>query len=173
MPDLSSVVDAHKLSLSWLPWRGPTNCARVGFHSKPQQIAAKCRSLHTHLHAIAAPRAATEKKMFKKFDPAEAVSSRSQVKSSVVRGIRAALVEQYPLIEDVIDEILPKKDISMAKCQNHVNILCAAQEPLFFQQRDGPWYPTLRVLHQYPFIMPKMQVDRGAIKFVLKGANIL
>ena len=25
----------------------------------------------------------------------------------------------------------------MAKCQNHVNILCAAQEPLFFQQRDG------------------------------------
>ena len=76
--------------------------------------------------------------MFKKFDPAEAVSSRSQVKSSVVRGIRAALVEQYPLIEDVIDDILPKKDISMAKCQNHVNILCAAQEPLFFQQRDGP-----------------------------------
>ena len=67
--------------------------------------------------------------MFKKFDPAEAVSSRSQVKSGVVRGIRAALVEQYPLIEGVIDEILPKKDISMAKCQNHVNILCAAQEP--------------------------------------------
>ena len=62
--------------------------------------------------------------MFKKFDQS-AVSSRSQVKSSVVRGIRAALIEQYPLIEDVIDDILPKKDISMAKCQNHVNILCA------------------------------------------------
>ena len=40
--------------------------------------------------------------MFKKFDQS-AVSSRSQVKSSVVRGIRAALIEQYPLIEDVID----------------------------------------------------------------------
>lgn len=68
--------------------------------------------------------------MFKKFDPAESVSSRSQVKSSVVRGIRAAIIEQYPLIEDVMDEILPKKDISMAKCQNHVNIICASAEPL-------------------------------------------
>ena len=113
--------------------------------------------------------------MFKKFDPAEAVSSRSQVKSSVVRGIRAALVEQYPLIEDVIDDILPKKDISMAKCQNHVNILCAAQEPLFFQQRDGPWYPTLRLVHRRRscFATSTWQTDAGAIRFVLGGANIM
>ena len=39
--------------------------------------------------------------------------------------------------------------------------------------RDGPYIPTLRLLHQYPNIMKKLQVDRGAIKFVLAGANIM
>lgn len=45
--------------------------------------------------------------------------------------------------------------------------------PLFFQERDGPWCPTLRVLHQYPDMMKKLRADQGAIKFVLSGANIM
>nr|KYP67454.1 Malignant T cell amplified sequence 1-B [Cajanus cajan] len=35
------------------------------------------------------------------------------------------------------------------------------------------YMPTLRLLHQYPNIMKKLQVDRGAIRFVLAGANIM
>jgi predicted ribosome-associated RNA-binding protein Tma20 len=34
---------------------------------------------------------------------------------------------------------------------------------------DGP----LRILHQYPDMMPKLRTDKGAIKFVLSGANIM
>ena len=45
--------------------------------------------------------------------------------------------------------------------------------PLFFAQRDDVWFPTLRLLHQYPEMMPKLRVDTGAIKFVLSGANIM
>mmetsp|Transcript_26646 Transcript_26646/g.41702 ORF Transcript_26646/g.41702 Transcript_26646/m.41702 type:complete len:118 (+) Transcript_26646:717-1070(+) len=41
------------------------------------------------------------------------------------------------------------------------------------QVREGPYYPTLRVVHKYPFILPTMRVDAGAIKFVLSGANIM
>lgn len=46
-------------------------------------------------------------------------------------------------------------------------------ELLFFKQRDGPYIPTLRLVHKYPFILPHMQVDKGAIRFVLSGANIM
>ena len=46
-------------------------------------------------------------------------------------------------------------------------------ECLFYQQRDGPLMPTLRLVHKYPTMMPAVQVDKGAIKFVLKGANIM
>ena len=45
--------------------------------------------------------------------------------------------------------------------------------PLFFAQRDDVWFPTLRLLHQYPDMMPKLRVDTGAIRFVLSGANIM
>lgn len=45
--------------------------------------------------------------------------------------------------------------------------------PLFFSNRDGQWFPTLRLLHQYPDMMKKVCVDEGAIKFVLSGANIM
>jgi hypothetical protein len=36
--------------------------------------------------------------------------SKSKVKSSVQRGIRAKVLESYPLLEPYIEEILPKKE---------------------------------------------------------------
>jgi len=75
---------------------------------------------------------------------------------------------------DVIDEIIPKKSqLFIAKCQNHLNLVVVQQMVIFFNERDGPYYPTLRLLHKYPDILPKMQVDRGAIRFVMSGAHIM
>ena len=33
--------------------------------------------------------------------------------------------------------------------------------------------PTLRLFHKYPVFLTKQQVDKGAIRFVLSGANIM
>lgn len=33
--------------------------------------------------------------------------------------------------------------------------------------------PTLRLFHKFPFFLPMLQVDKGAIRFVLSGANIM
>ncbi len=35
----------------------------------------------------------------------------------------------------------------------HVQLVIVHGQPLFFAQRDGPWFPTLRILHQYPDMM--------------------
>lgn len=48
-------------------------------------------------------------------------------------------------------------------------------EPVLFQHRDGPILPTLKFVHQY---IPTLQftyvtVDKGAIPFILGGANIM
>lgn len=56
---------------------------------------------------------------------------------------------------------------------DHVQVVVLNGTPLFFAQRDGPWFPTLRLLHQYPSVMARLRVDKGAIKFVLAGANIM
>jgi len=46
-----------------------------------------------------------------RFSQEESVSSQGQAKSSVQRAIRNRILEQYPLLEGVIDDILPKKSV--------------------------------------------------------------
>ncbi|OEH76860.1 PUA domain- cell cycle regulator [Cyclospora cayetanensis] len=84
------------------------------------------------------------------------------------------ILQEYPRLEPVMEEIWPKKASPvLLKCQNHINIVALNGKPLFFQHRDRQWVPTLRLLHEYPSMMPKMQVDRGAVKFVLRGSNVM
>lgn len=113
--------------------------------------------------------------MFKKFNEKENVSGSQQLKSSVQKDIRRKLIESYPNIEEYLDLILPKKEtFKLIKCHEHIELLCGPQgDILFFKSRDAPFIPTLRLLHQYPFILPLQQVDKGAIKYLLSGANIM
>ncbi|TKS72175.1 Malignant T-cell-amplified sequence 1 [Collichthys lucidus] len=108
------------------------------------------------------------------FDEKENVSNCIQLKTSVIKGIKNQLLEQFPDIESWLNHIMPKKDpVKIVRCHEHIEILTVNGELLFFRQREGPFYPTLRLLHKYPFILPHQQVDKGAIKFVLSGANIM
>ena len=113
--------------------------------------------------------------MFKKFTKEENVGSTTLVKASVGRGIRAKILEQYPELEDKIDHMLPKKGVQLVKCNNKVNIVQNSEtdELLFFSSHDGPFIPTLRLLHKYPDLLPRMQADKGAIKFILNGADVM
>ena len=43
-----------------------------------------------------------------------------------------------------------------------MQVLVLNNIPVFFAERDGPWFPTLRLLHQYPDMMVKLRVDAGA-----------
>ncbi|KRY87627.1 Zinc finger protein [Trichinella pseudospiralis] len=98
-----------------------------------------------------------------------------QLKSSVQKEIRKKLLELYPSIEPYMDQILPKKEpFRLLKCHDRVEILIGPNgDLLFFKSRDGSFIPTLRLLHQYPFLLPWQQVDKGAIRFVLSGANVM
>mmetsp|Transcript_5750 Transcript_5750/g.5221 ORF Transcript_5750/g.5221 Transcript_5750/m.5221 type:complete len:126 (+) Transcript_5750:179-556(+) len=43
----------------------------------------------------------------------------------------------------------------------------------FIEIRDFPVLPTMMLLHQYPTMMPHMQCDKGAIKHILSGSDIM
>lgn len=45
--------------------------------------------------------------------------------------------------------------------------------PLFYQPMDGPPIPHLKLLHQFPSALPRIRIDRGAIRFVLSGATLM
>eukprot|EP00171_Calliarthron_tuberculosum_P008607 IDg8607t1 len=113
--------------------------------------------------------------MFKRFSKEESISGQSAMKSSQQRQVRQKLVQQMPTFEKYIDDVLPKKEKGlMVRCAGHVTIVAREDgEPMFFQSRDGAFVPTLRTLHKYPFLLPVLRVDRGAIKHVMNGADVM
>mmetsp|Transcript_10815 Transcript_10815/g.23929 ORF Transcript_10815/g.23929 Transcript_10815/m.23929 type:complete len:196 (+) Transcript_10815:121-708(+) len=119
--------------------------------------------------------------MFKAFDPSNDVSTSTQVKASVQRGIKSQISTAHPaLTDDILDEILPKKPpLVQYKIGPHLMLYCrqkegGGDEPIFFQHRDGPILPTLKFVHKYPMLhFTKVTVDSGAISFMLGGANIM
>ena len=88
--------------------------------------------------------------MFKRFSVEENVSSTSQVKNSVQRSIQNQIAEQYPVLNDVIEQILPKKSMLISKAQENIQLIVVNNEVVFYNQRDGPFFPTLRLIHKYP-----------------------
>lgn len=46
-------------------------------------------------------------------------------------------------------------------------------EVLFFQHHDDALFPHLRLVHRFPQCFPTLQIDRGAIRFVLSGAQLM
>jgi PUA domain protein len=123
--------------------------------------------------------------MFRKFDPSADVSTSTQVKASVQRGIKAQIAEAHPRItEEQLDALLPKKPpLVQYKVGSHLMLYCCrvehedaspSDEPIFFQQRDGPILPTLRVVQKYPSLnFTRVTVDKGAIPYLLGGANVM
>ena len=102
------------------------------------------------------------------------MSTTNKVKNSVGRALHSQLVEQYPALEECIESLLPPKSMVVGKAEGNVQLLIVGGEILFWQEKGiGPWMPTLRLLHKYPSMMKRMQVDKGAIRFVLGGANIM
>ncbi|KAI5115714.1 hypothetical protein M0805_009263 [Coniferiporia weirii] len=111
--------------------------------------------------------------MFKKFSQND-ISSQSILKSSVQRSIRANLLAHLRIDAATLEQIWPKKEgLVLVKCRDHISIYAVNGEPLFIQHFDGPLYPMLRLVHKYPSILPHVKVDRGAIRFLLAGANMM
>lgn len=106
--------------------------------------------------------------------PSFSPGAKSKVKSSAQRGVRAKVLETYPLLEPYIDEIMPKKEqLDLVKIPDRVSLYCNGRTPLFWQHMDDPIIPHLTVIHQYPWCFNRVRIDRGAIRFVLSGAALM
>lgn len=118
--------------------------------------------------------------MFKRFDASNDVSTSTQVKASVQRGLKSQITNFHPAITDeILDVVLPKKSpLVQYKIGPHLMLYCrqleGGDEPIFFQHRDGPILPTLKFVHKYPKLeFTKVTVDKGAIPYLLGGANVM
>lgn len=93
--------------------------------------------------------------MFRKFTPKDNIGGRSIVKSSVQRGVKSSLIAQFPQLEGTLTRLLNKKNpLVLAKAHekeddhNDITLVVIAGEIWFFQILNGPYFPTLRILHR-------------------------
>jgi malignant T-cell-amplified sequence len=131
-------------------------------------------------------------KMFKRFDPKNDVSTSTQVKTSIQRGLKSKLFLANPRItEEQLDLLFPKKDLLIQyKVGSHLMLYAQRvidnidgggsmnnspiDVPVLFQHRDGPVLPTLKLVHQYPTLeFTRVTVDKGAIPYLLGGAHVM
>lgn len=114
--------------------------------------------------------------LFKKFESSE-INNRDNAKASYARKIKEELVELYPSFEGTFDLMIPKKDpLVVYKTKSKYSFITFNKEVAFFhhdKDTEGMWLPTVRFIQKYPDLLPKLQVDRGAIPFVLKGASVM
>ena len=78
--------------------------------------------------------------------------------------------EKKLFLQDIsFAENLVSKKSSVIQVENRLyvdNILSCIQ-------KDGVWYPSLAVLQQKPELLPRVVVDKGAIRFLVNGADIM
>jgi len=96
------------------------------------------------------------------------------MKTSQVRAVRGRILEQYPDLGPYLDDIMPKKyPLKTAKSNTVRSQLYVINNEVIFFEREKDLVPALRLIHKYPFLLKKVRVDQGAIKYVLQGANVM
>jgi len=113
---------------------------------------------------------------FQKFIQDEQVNGASKIKSKSVRDMRKGMIESYgEFVETHIDGFMAKSaDVFEIKTKARISLFAVEKEIICFQVKGSEIvYPTLKLLHKFPDILPRMTVDAGAIRFVLKGAHIM
>lgn len=90
---------------------------------------------------------------YDRFD-SESVSTVIQLKSSVQKAIRNKLLEQFPHLEEYIEQIIPKKEpLKLVRCADHIEILAnGSGDYLFFRRYEEPYVPTLKLLHKCMYL---------------------
>eukprot|EP01083_Nonionella_stella_P199391 731192_1 len=114
--------------------------------------------------------------MLKKFNRDQCTSN-NKAKGTVYKKLRRTILAEYPMCEEFMDDTFPKKGImylatAKAGGTKFTFIMDDEFQPWFFQIRNCTPVPTLRMLHKHPNMLPRFQVDVGAIRFVLKGSDI-
>ena len=110
--------------------------------------------------------------MFKKISD---VGNQVQLTKSDIKDMKKGLTKSYPSFEPYMDDLLPKKSVMYGmRLKSNDKVDLFIQDGKIICYKKGKEYiPSLWLLHQFPFLLPRFQVDKGAIRFVLAGANIM
>jgi PUA domain protein len=95
---------------------------------------------------------------------------------SDVKEYRASLLKESKFPEQQIEVIFPKKGkvlVYKLKCGEDKAEHIVVDKDLHFIGTHKYCIPALKTVHTYPDMYPRFTADEGALKFLLKGANLM
>lgn len=111
--------------------------------------------------------------MFAKL-PAEKLKKHTTLKSNLLTKLKQTAIKEMPMIEGIIDELFPKKTpVIVYSIEQHVKLYAVENKPVLVEIQNGEVFPMLRTAIEYPGLLPVIYVDEGAVKALLRGADLM
>ncbi|CAL5971974.1 MCT-1_protein-like protein [Hexamita inflata] len=99
-------------------------------------------------------------------------SGAQKMRNKDQKAVVQQIIQNYPQLTQVMEE-LQSKTFTLCKMSNRCQFVIVEQTMMFWNYYDGQWLPTLRLLHQYPDLLPYVENDKGSCKFLLQGAQLM
>lgn len=111
--------------------------------------------------------------MFAKL-PADKLKKRANLKNQLVGKLKENAIKCMPPIKSIIDDLFPKKvPVIVYSLENHVKLYAVNDKPVFVELGTGEIFPMLKTAIAYPGLLPTIYVDEGAVRAVLRNADLM
>ena len=111
--------------------------------------------------------------MFQKLGP-EKLKKHTTLKSNLLTKLKQTAVKEMPMIAAIIDELFPKKTpVIVYNIEQHVKLYAVDNKPVMVEIHNGEVFPMLRTAIEYPGLLPVVYVDEGAVRALLRGADLM
>lgn len=96
----------------------------------------------------------------------DSITQKNKLSNATIRKIKAEYPEASPL--------LGKEDsLLIYKTSDKLSVILRNNIPIFILLHTKALVPALKAVHLLPSLLPKAVVDRGAIKHIINGANVM
>ena len=111
--------------------------------------------------------------MFAKLDDSK-LKKRANLKNNLLQKLKKEASKYMNGFEQIQDKIFPKKTVVVVyHLENHLQLYAVEGKPVLFELGSGQVFPHLYIAMTYPGMLPAVYVDDGAVRALLRGADLM
>lgn len=104
----------------------------------------------------------------------EKLKNRKTLNNNLVKKLKADCKMCLNGFDAIENKIFPKKTTTILyQLENHLKIYCVDDKPVLAQLGTGQVIPNLIIAMENKGLMPAVYVDEGAVRALLKGADLM
>ncbi|KAH0793004.1 PUA domain containing protein [Histomonas meleagridis] len=111
--------------------------------------------------------------MFAKLDENK-LKKKATLKNNLLQKLKTEAKKYMKGFEEIEDKLFPKKTVVVVyHLENHLELYAVQDKPVLFRLGSGQVFPHLFIAMSYPGMLPAVYVDDGAVRALLRGADLM